>query len=193
MKEFKVEKPKHKSEFANEFDFSDLRPYYESEVHDVMKRMSTDPTYHSIMRYLSPSITEEQATQKALNTKSIREFQMGYMSGAIWQIIKNSSAGLTWSGLDKLDNNKGYLYIANHRDILLDSAITQIVLEHEGFETSEITFGSNLMEKGFITDFGKMNRMFAVKREGTVKELYDISRELSAYIRHTILDKNNSV
>jgi hypothetical protein len=193
MKEFKVEKPKHKSDFAQEFDFEDLRPYFENEVEEVMKRMSKEPLYHSIMRYLSPEMTEEQATQKALNTKSIRQFQMDYMSGAIWHIVKTSSDGLTYSGLDKLDKNKAYLYIANHRDILLDSAITQIVLEKNDFETSEITFGSNLMERGFITDFGKMNRMFAVKREGTVKELYDISRELSAYIRHTILDKNNSV
>lgn len=193
MKQFKVEKPQHISDFALDFDFEDLRPYYESEVANVMKRMSEDPTYHSIMRYLQPEISHEQATQKALNTKSIRQFQMDYMSGAIWHIVKTSSDGLSYTGLDKLDNNKGYLYVANHRDILLDSAITQIVLEKQDFETSEITFGSNLMEKGFITDFGKMNRMFAVKREGTVKELYDISRELSAYIRHTILDKKNSV
>ena len=74
-----------------------------------------------------------------------------------------------------------------------DSAILQIILDKEEFETTEITFGSNLMEQGFITDFGKMNRMLMVKREGTVKELYDISRQLSAYLRHTIMDKNVSV
>lgn len=193
MKEFKVEKPAHTSDFAKEFDFEDLRPYYESEVADVMKRMANNPTYLRIMNYLVPGISEEQAKQKALSIKSIRQFQMDYMSGAIWQIVNNSSAGLTYSGLDQLDKNKGYLYIANHRDILLDSAITQIVLEKEDFETTEITFGSNLMDKDFITDFGKMNRMFAVKREGTVKELYDISRQLSAYIRHTIIDKKKSV
>lgn len=193
MKEFKVEKPSHISDFAREFDFEELRPYYESEVGEVMKRMSEDPTYFKLMKYLWPEVSEEQARKKAAGTKSIRDFQTGYMAGAIWHIVNNSSSGLTYSGLDKLDKNNSYLFIANHRDILLDSAITQIVFDKEGFATSEITFGSNLMEKGFITDFGKMNRMFAVKREGNSKELYYISRELSAYIRHTLIDKNSSV
>ena len=115
------------------------------------------------------------------------------MSEAIWKIVNSTSTGLTWSGLENLDRDKAYLYIANHRDILLDSAILQIILDREEFETSEITFGSNLMDQGFITDFGRMNRMFTVKREGNVKELYDISRQLSAYIRHVIIDKNTSV
>jgi 1-acyl-sn-glycerol-3-phosphate acyltransferase len=104
-----------------------------------------------------------------------------------------SSGGLSWSGIENLDKNGSYLYIANHRDILLDSALLQIILEKESFATSEITFGSNLMDQGFITDFGRMNRMFTVKREGNAKELYDISKQLSAYIRHTIVDKKTSV
>jgi hypothetical protein len=65
-------------------------------------------------------------------------------------------------------------------------------VEH-GFVTSEITFGDNLMEPGFITDFGRINRMFTVQREGTSRELYDRSKKLSAYIRHTLTDKNVSV
>ncbi|MCK6648240.1 MAG: 1-acyl-sn-glycerol-3-phosphate acyltransferase, partial [Bacteroidia bacterium] len=89
--------------------------------------------------------------------------------------------------------NSRYLFIANHRDILLDSAILQILLFEHGHDTSEITFGDNLMEQGFITDFGRLNRMFTVKREGTARELYDISKKLSAYIRHTILEKKVSV
>ncbi len=104
-----------------------------------------------------------------------------------------SSTGLSWSGIENLDKDKSHLYIANHRDILLDSALLQIILEKEDFATSEITFGSNLMDQGFITDFGRMNRMFTVKREGNAKELYDISKQLSAYIRHTIIDKKTSV
>ena len=92
-----------------------------------------------------------------------------------------------------MNPKKNYLFVANHRDILLDAAILQILLVEHGFPTSEISFGSNLKEKGFITDFGKLNRMFTVLREGTSKELYEISRKLSAYIRHTIIDKKSSV
>jgi len=193
MREFKVEKPSHISDFAKEFNFEELRPYYDTEVESVMQKMVQNPTYFSLMKYLWPEMNESQAREKALHTKNVRDFQAGYMSHAIWHIVKESSKGLTWSGIDKLDKNKAYLFVANHRDILLDSAILQIILEKEGFSTSEITFGSNLMDNGFITDFGRLNRMFTVKREGNAKELYDISRQLSAYIRHTIIDKNVSV
>jgi 1-acyl-sn-glycerol-3-phosphate acyltransferase len=193
MKLYISEPPKKISDFAKEFNFETLRPYYDNESGDAMKRIAHYESYHKAMAYLWPEMSREEAIEKALDTKSPCEFQSGYMREAIWKIVNSTSTGLSWSGIEHLDKNKSYLYIANHRDILLDSAILQIILDKEDFETSEITFGSNLMEEGFITDFGRMNRMFAVKREGTVKELYDISRQLSAYIRHIILDKNVSV
>lgn len=193
MKFYKSEAPDTISDFAKEFNFDTLRPYYDSETNEVMQRIAGDDVYLKAMAYLWPQMSKEEAIEKALTTKSPYEFQTGYMHHAIWSIVNSTSNGLTYSGIEQLDKDKAYLYIANHRDILLDSAILQIILDKEGFETSEITFGSNLMEKGFITDFGKMNRMFMVKREGNVKELYDISRQLSAYIRHTILDKKVSV
>ncbi len=193
MKLYKSKAPEKYSDFAKEFNFELLRPYYDDESVEVMKRIAQYDSYHKAMAYLWPEMTKEQVIEKALNTKSPYEFQTGYMSEAIWKIVNSTSTGLTWSGLEHLDRDKAYLYIANHRDILLDSAILQIILDKEEFETSEITFGSNLMDQGFITDFGRMNRMFTVKREGNVKELYDISRQLSAYIRHVIIDKNTSV
>jgi 1-acyl-sn-glycerol-3-phosphate acyltransferase len=193
MKKFTVEKPSHISDFAKEFNFEDLRPFYDREAPEVMQRISKDPLYLQLMTYLWPNISKEESLSKAHNTKTIYDFQTGYMSHAIWSIVKMSSGGLSWSGIENLDKNGSYLYIANHRDILLDSALLQIILEKESFATSEITFGSNLMDQGFITDFGRMNRMFTVKREGNAKELYDISKQLSAYIRHTIVDKKTSV
>lgn len=193
MKLYKSKAPEKYSDFAKEFNFELLRPYYDHESDGVMERIAQYDSYHKAMAYLWPEMTREEVIAKALNTKSPYEFQTGYMSEAIWKIVNSTSDGLTWSGIEHLDRNKAYLYVANHRDILLDSAILQIILDREEFETSEITFGSNLMDNGFITDFGRMNRMFTVKREGNVKELYDISRQLSAYIRHVIIDKNTSV
>src|ERR1700752_1835818 len=193
MKFYKSETPETISDFAKEFNFETLRPYYDSETKEVMQRIAGDDVYLKAMAYLWPQMSKEEAIQKALSTNSPYEFQTGYMHHAIWSIVNSTSAGLSYSGIEHLDKNKAYLYIANHRDILLDSAILQIILDKEEFETSEITFGSNLMDQGFITDFGRMNRMFTVKREGNAKELYDISKQLSAYIRHTIIDKKTSV
>lgn len=188
-----MQKELNVSAFAREFDFSDIRPYYDSETREVVNRMIMDPVFMKLVNYLWPTMTFEEVKQKAGKVETALEFQLQFMHAAIRRIVEKSSSGLTSSGFEKLDKNKSYLYIANHRDILLDAAILQILLVENGFETSEITFGSNLKDTGFITDFGRMNRMFTVLREGTSKELYEISRKLSAYIRHTLLDKKVSV
>ncbi|MCW3082768.1 MAG: glycerol acyltransferase [Bacteroidetes bacterium] len=175
------------------YNFDDIRPYYDHEAHDAMQKLKGDPLFMQLVNYLWPEMTKEEAFAKAAKVDNNMAFQLEFMHQAIRVIVARSSTGLTCSGFENLDPNKAYLYIANHRDILLDSAILQILLVEHGFKTSEITFGNNLMQGSFITDFGRLNRMFTVLREGNSRELYEISQKLSAYIRHTVTDKNVSV
>lgn len=175
------------------YNFDDIRPYYDNEAREVMRRLQHDPLFMKLVNHLWPTMTQEEAFAKADKVTSNMAFQLEFMHQAIRVIVSRSSTGLTCSGFENVDPKQAYLYIANHRDILLDSAILQILLVEHGFQTSEITFGNNLMQGNFITDFGKLNRMFTVLREGNSRELYEISQKLSAYIRHTIIDKNVSV
>ncbi len=181
------------SPFTQEFNFEDIRPYYNHEAREAMFRLIEDPIFFKLVNYLWPEMTSEEVREKADTVFSNLDFQLQFMHAAIRTIVAGTSTGLTSSGFENLDKNESYLFIANHRDILLDSAILQTLLVENNFSTSEITFGNNLMDKGFITEFGKLNRMFTVLREGTSKELYEISKKLSAYIRHTLVDKNTSV
>jgi hypothetical protein len=175
------------------FNFDDMRPYYDNESYDVLQRIIKDPIFMKLVTNLWAGMTFEEVKAKAEKVNTAMGFQVEFMHPAIRTIVARSSDGLMCRGFEHLDKNESYLFVANHRDILLDSAILQILLVENGFATSEITFGNNLMDKGFITDFGRLNRMFTVLREGTGRELYDISRKLSAYIRHTIVDKKVSV
>jgi glycerol-3-phosphate O-acyltransferase len=182
-----------KSDFAQEFSFEDIRAFHDHEVHEVTRKLIQDPLFMTLINYLWPEMSFEEVKEKAGRVNSSLDFQLEFMHGAIRRILEMSSTGLSCSGFDKLDPRRSYLFIGNHRDILLDAAILQVLLVENGLSTSEITLGSNLKEKGFITNFSRLNRMFTVQREGTSKELYEISRKLSAYIRHTIVDKNISV
>jgi 1-acyl-sn-glycerol-3-phosphate acyltransferase len=182
-----------KNPLENAYDFEDIRPYYDAEAHAVLKRMSQDPLFMKLVGHLWPDMTHQEALAKADKVNDVMGFQLEFMHSAIRTIVSRSSTGLSCNGFQNLDKSKAYLFVANHRDILLDSAILQILLVEHGFVTSEITFGDNLMEPGFITDFGRINRMFTVQREGTSRELYDRSKKLSAYIRHTVSEKNVSV
>ena len=173
--------------------FDDMRPYYDNESYEILQRIIKDPLFMRLVNNLWSEMTYEEVKTKAAKVETAMGFQKEFMHPAIRTIVERSSDGLTCSGFENLDKNDSYLFIANHRDILLDSAILQILLVEHGFATSEITFGNNLINNGFITDFGRLNRMFTVLREGTGRELYDISKKLSSYIRHTIINKKVSV
>lgn len=174
-------------------DFEPLRPYYDDEIRPVLKELIKDQMFQNLANFIWPGITQTQIEEKAARVNSAFDFQVEFMHGAIREIIKRYSDGLSFSGFENIKPDDAYLFISNHRDIMLDSAILQVLLVENGHQTSEITFGNNLMSPGFITEFGKINRMFTVQREGNSKELYNISRRLSSYIRHTIDEKKVAV
>ena len=110
------------------------------------------------------------------------------------RIIAQSITEFSCSGIERLRPDENYLYVSNHRDIMLDSSLLQYYLVTQGFDTTEITFGANLMMNQLLIDIGKSNKMFRVERPGgSIKEFYQASMHLSEYIRHTITEKHQSV
>jgi hypothetical protein len=173
-------------------DFEDIRPYHDEEINPALKRIIAVPEFGKILDFLFPDKDKGRILQNLSQTHTALDFQKTFMHPLVSSIVSKTSKGLTTSGFDKLDPGKSYLFVANHRDIVLDSAILQVVLLDHGHNTSEITFGSNLMTNQFIIDLGKVNRMFKVYRGGNRMELFRNSQLLSAYIRYTITQKNTS-
>lgn len=176
-----------------EKDFEDVRPYNDNEINPALLRIISQPAFDIILDFLFPGQDKTEMKQKLAGIRSSHDFQLNFMHPLVNSIIKKTSDGLTIEGFDQLTPGTPYLFVANHRDIVLDSAILQVLLLNHGHSTSEITFGSNLMINKFIVDLGKVNRMFKVIRGGSRTELLRNSRLLSAYIRHTIVDKRVSV
>lgn len=173
--------------------FEDTRPYNDSEVPAAIARVAHDPRFAIIVGYLFPGANVEQYRQQFLQIKTVDEFQHQVMLKAINSIINQTSTGLTSNGFQLLDNDHRYLFLANHRDILLDAAILQILLDKHQLRTSEITFGSNLMKGELVIDIGKLNKMFRIVRGGTARDFYHNSMEVSSYMRYTIHQKGESV
>jgi len=172
--------------------FNSIRPYTPEEVPAAVHRMMSNPQFQLALDYLFPKDDHQEIKEGLRRVKSNFEFQKFFMYRAINSILKLSSDGLNLQHTERLAKNGPSVLLANHRDILLDSAILQVVLVDLEMETSEITFGSNLMVNDFIIDFGKVNRMFTVHREGSPREMLQHSKILSDYIRHTIQDKKLS-
>ena len=173
-------------------DFEDIRPFDNKEIPDALRRVADHFYFPIIIHYLFPEEDINVFKDNFLRIKSAFEFQEKVMYKVIEILIQNSTTCLTSEGIEKLSNDKNYMFIANHRDILLDSAILQILLIDNQMDTSEITFGSNLMKDDFIIDVGKINKMFKIVRDGNFREIYNNSMKVSQYMRYAITEKKQS-
>lgn len=174
--------------------FDDIRPYNAEEIPAAMQRIAYSSSFPILAAYVYPEEPLDKVRKRIANYKTVKEFQTETMRMVNKRVIENSITDFSCSGLDKLDPNKQYLYVSNHRDIMLDSSLLQYFLVQNGFDTTEITFGANLMMNPLIIDIGKSNKMFKVERPGgSIKEFYRCSKHLSDYIRHVITEKKQSV
>lgn len=174
-------------------DFDDIRPYRDAEIPSAMRRIAADPSFASVMGYLFKGGDLKRHISEFPDYKSVAEFQIRFMQDALHSVIEQTTDGLEYSGFDNLEKGRPYLFVSNHRDILLDAALLQLALYDNGLDCSEITFGDNLMQPGMVTDFGKSNRMFKVVRSGNTTDFYNTSLHLSKYIRYCITERRQSV
>ena len=172
--------------------FEDVRPYNSDEVPTAIARVAHHPYFPQIVHYLMPQQDVEAFRAQFLQIATIEQFQRMVMLPAIEAIVKKSATGFSYSGFDKLSKAQNYMFIGNHRDILLDAALLQIVLLYHNLETSEITFGSNLMRGDMVIDIGKLNKMFRIERGGNARDFYNNSVKVSSYMRYAITEKQQS-
>jgi 1-acyl-sn-glycerol-3-phosphate acyltransferase len=173
--------------------FNDIRPYRDDEVPAAMQRIAASEFFPLLASYIYPKVDIEQVRDLIRQFQTIRDFQLEVMRCVNEQVIARSITDFSYSGIEYLDPSKRYLFVSNHRDIMLDSCLWQYVLYRNGFETTEITFGSNLMSNPLVIDIGKSNKMFRVERGGNLRDLYTISLHLSEYIRYALTEKQQSV
>ena len=173
--------------------FDDIRPYNADEIPAAMHRMADSEVIPAIVDYLMPDISVEVFRNRIRDIKTVEEFQLGLLKELLEILLKKTTTKLNWSGIENISEKKSYLFVSNHRDIVLDAMILQYILNTVGQKTCQITFGSNLMCHPFVIDFGKVNKMFRTERGGTPKEFYNSMLHMSEYMRHVITEMHESV
>lgn len=174
--------------------FDDIRPYTDAEIPAAMRRIAAHPQFPTLSSFVFPGRDVGEVRQMVASISTIDDFQRRVMYPANRQIIEFSTTSVTFGGLEHVDPSKCYLYVSNHRDIMLDASLLQNILVDHGIATSEITFGENLMRGELVIDIGKANKMFKVERPGgSIMEFYKSSMHLSDYIRNTLLERRQSV
>ena len=150
-------------------------------------------SFYPVFKHVFPNLDQSALTDLFLSITGSYDFQKRVMNDAVKTVIKFSMDEFSCEGIKNLNKNEAYLYVANHRDIVMDAALLQHVLVTHDMNTTQITFGDNLMSSDFIIDFGKINKMFTVIRDSDRREALRNSQELSEYMRYVIRSKNESV
>ena len=174
-------------------DFEDIRPYRDDEYKKIISELfEVEPLMATINNYL-PEYSRSELKEVLLSFDAIQDFQSNMVCEFIDRIIKRSVSNFSFDGVLKLDKEKSYLLLSNHRDIVLDSALINYCLNDRQYNTSEIAIGSNLVSEEWIKKLVRINKSFIVKRNIPKEEMLPSSQNLSAYISHTLKDKNQSV
>jgi hypothetical protein len=176
-----------------QYSFEDIRPYYDEEVPAAIAGLIADPQLKPFFTGLFPIFKFDRFTRQLKTVKSIYDFQSVFAYQALKYIIKNSIKKFTISGIEKLDTEKAYLFITNHRDIVLDSSLMNFSLFENKHNTSQTAIGDNLFVSPIITHLLKLNKSFTVKRNIQPRAFYDYSITLSAYISHVLNKRHESV
>lgn len=168
-------------------EFDDIRPYYDSEIPAAMERMASDPILTPALRFLDEDMDVNAFRAKLRKIRTIEQFQHEMMVPLCSALVARTMTSFTSSGAERIDASYGTLYVSNHRDIVMDAYLHQIVLDQYNKPTCHITFGSNLMEPQFVVDFGMSNKMFRTDRKtSNIRSFLRSSMHLSAYINYVV-------
>lgn len=173
--------------------FDHIRPFYDTEVNGAICSVVSHPMMKALMSFAFPDTEEDVWTEQLKKTHSKRDFQINFIYPAVQKVLEKSSEGLTTSGFEKLDPHTPYLFISNHRDIILDTSLLNVSLHDHGLVMTASAIGDNLVQKSFLHILSRLNRNFLVQRGLSPRELLQSSKLMSEYICQLLTRENRSV
>ncbi len=180
------------SEELNEF--TDISPYTDAEAVEALGKLADHPAVVEVSKAIFPDKEPEFLRKILKSVKSIDEFQVLVMNKAVEWVLSTTAHNFSYDGIGNLKKINGkFLAMSNHRDIILDPAITQVVLYRNAIPMTEIAVGSNLLTNKYIEYLIRSNRMIKVIRGINARQLYLSSQVLSKYIRECITSGRSSI
>jgi hypothetical protein len=174
-----------------EFDFDEIRCFRNEEVHEVLERLRNEKQFMKVLSTIYPLLPKEVIKQRLMSFQSSYAFQKDMVYPFLQYLEANMTKGIILNGLEKIDISKSYLYISNHRDIILDSAFLCGKFIEKNMDTVEIAIGDNLLIYPWIEDLVRVNKSFIVKRGLSARQILESSKRLSTYIAKTIEEKQS--
>ena len=154
--------------------FEAIRPYSDEELQAFSIASGATPAPQRHAAFSGPLGAGVAATgarpflhrmlaKRTRHFKTIDDFQAS-LEGIVTHMLRSSTDGFSWSGLESLDPTRAYLFVANHRDIALDSILLNYALHKAGFPTARVAIGDNLLSTEAAADLMRLNKSFIVRR-----------------------------
>lgn len=180
-------------------EFDEVRPYDTGEVQQAFNELLADRQFSTMLRGIVPwlpkSLRNAVLKMAFIGVKSPLDFQKRFMKPIVQHIIRKHTDGCTFDdNCLPRDFSLRYTFVSNHRDIVLDSALLDVMLVEAGYPTTvEIGIGDNLLIYPWIKRLVRMNKAFTVRRGLTPKEMLRSSQIMSRYIHYAVTQKHENI
>ena len=178
-------------------EFDEIRPYEKGEMKEALNQLLNDRHFNKMMQGMAPWLPKALRNGifrlMFIGVKTPLDFQLRFMKHVVRYVLKKYAHGYTFNH-DTISNRDNQLFISNHRDIVLDSAILDLMLHEAGFPTTcEIAIGDNLLIYPWIKTLVRMNKAFTVRRSLKAKEMMESSILMSRYMHYAITEKKENI
>lgn len=173
--------------------FDDIRPFEPEELPEVYERLIADEQFRTVMEHIFSGVPFEALAQKMRACKTNIDFQYALCYPFLKNLVATAGKGCDMN-IDAVDISGRYTFVSNHRDIVLDSALLDVMLFDTGCgTTTEIAIGDNLLATQWIKDLVRVGKSFIVERSAGIREMLAKSRRLSEYMHFVIKEKHDNV
>lgn len=173
--------------------FDAIRPFEPEELPEVFERLLGNAQFAQVVAYVFKDMPYDMLAQKMRACKTNLEFQVAFCYPFIKGLLQKASLGCDMN-VDAIDMEKRYTFVSNHRDIVLDSALLDVMLIEAGCKTTcEIAIGDNLLSLPWVKDLVRINKSFIVERSVSLRQMLLSSKRLSDYMHLVIAQKHDNV
>ena len=173
--------------------FDAIRPFEPEELPEVFERLLGNAQFAQVVAYVFKDMPFDMLAQKMRACKTNLEFQVAFCYPFIKGLLQKASLGCDMN-VDAIDMEKRYTFVSNHRDIVLDSALLDVLLVDAGCKTTcEIAIGDNLLSLPWVKDLVRINKSFIVERSVSLRQMLLSSKRLSDYMHLVIAQKHDNV
>ncbi|UGU17570.1 1-acyl-sn-glycerol-3-phosphate acyltransferase [Sinomicrobium kalidii] len=174
-------------------NYKEIRPYLDSEVKEALKEYKDHPMIRALLYFTFPDKSQEEIEEILASCNSVSDFQAKVIYNSVRHVLEKSSEGFFMSGFEKLKPDTSYLFVSNHRDIVMDTSLLNVALLENNLVMTASAIGDNLVKKPFLLALSRLVRNFLIQRGLSPREMLESSRKVSGYIRHLLREENRSV